>query len=59
MKQAIINTAVLAVALVSTFYVLTELLLLAAHHGPLPLVTGLVGMCPLYSLIGVNTCSAK
>ncbi len=37
MKQAILNTTVLAVALVSTFYVLTELLLLAAHHGPLPL----------------------
>ena len=27
--------------------------------GVVPLVTGLVGMCPLYSLIGVNTCSAK
>lgn len=24
--------------------------------GVVPLVTGLVGMCPLYSLIGVNTC---
>jgi hypothetical protein len=29
--------------------------------GIVPLVTGLVGYCPLYSLLGVNTCpeSAK
>ena len=44
MKQAIINTAVLAMALVSTFYVLTELLLLAAHHGPLPFTVGLAAL---------------
>lgn len=24
--------------------------------GVIPLLTGLVGSCPLYSLIGVNTC---
>lgn len=24
--------------------------------GVVPLLTGLVGMCPLYSLFGVNTC---
>lgn len=24
--------------------------------GLVPLVTGLVGMCPLYSLLGLNTC---
>lgn len=42
MKQALLNTAVLAVALAGTFYVLTQLLLLAAGHGPLPLVAGLV-----------------
>jgi len=24
-----------------------------------PLVTGLVGMCPLYSLLGINTCGLK
>ena len=27
--------------------------------GILPLVTGVVGFCPAYSLIGVNTCPAK
>lgn len=47
MKQAILNTAVLAVALVSTFYVLTELLLLAAHHGPLPFTVGLAALAAL------------
>ena len=27
--------------------------------GIIPLLTGLFRMCPLYSLIGVDTCSAK
>lgn len=27
--------------------------------GVIPLVTALVGVCPLYSLLGVNTCPAK
>jgi hypothetical protein len=27
--------------------------------GVVPLVTGLVGYCPLYRLIGFNTCPAK
>lgn len=27
--------------------------------GIIPLVTGVVGFCPLYRLIGVNTCGAK
>ncbi len=27
--------------------------------GIVPLVTGLVGFCPLYRLIGVRTCSAE
>ncbi len=27
--------------------------------GIIPLVTGLVGWCPLYTLLGVNTCSRK
>ncbi len=26
--------------------------------GVVPLLTGLVGMCPLYSLLGINTCKA-
>jgi hypothetical protein len=27
--------------------------------GVIPLVTGLFRMCPLYSLVGINTCSTK
>jgi hypothetical protein len=27
--------------------------------GVVPLVTGAVGMCPLYSVLGLNTCSIK
>lgn len=27
--------------------------------GLIPLLTGLVGMCPLYALIGINTCPRR
>lgn len=27
--------------------------------GVVPLVTGALGMCPVYSLLGINTCPAK
>lgn len=27
--------------------------------GVVPLLTGLVGMCPLYSLLGINTCPRR
>ena len=27
--------------------------------GVIPLVTGLVGMCPLYAILGINTCPAN
>jgi hypothetical protein len=27
--------------------------------GVVPLATGALGMCPLYSLLGINTCPAK
>ncbi|MCU4655166.1 DUF2892 domain-containing protein [Roseibacterium sp. SDUM158016] len=27
--------------------------------GVVPLLTGLVGMCPLYSILGINTCPMK
>jgi hypothetical protein len=29
------------------------------YLGVIPLVTGLSGMCPLYSMIGISTCPAK
>lgn len=28
------------------------------YIGVIPLVTGAVGMCPLYSLLGINSCPA-
>lgn len=27
--------------------------------GIVPLVTGLIGICPLYSILGINTCPMK
>jgi hypothetical protein len=27
--------------------------------GVIPLVTGAVGMCPIYSLLGIDTCPAR
>lgn len=27
--------------------------------GILPLVTGFIGFCPIYALLGINTCSVK
>jgi Protein of unknown function (DUF2892) len=30
-----------------------------AWVGVIPLVTGLIGRCPLYSLLGINTCGIK
>ncbi len=30
-----------------------------AYVGIIPLVTGLVGFCPVYSLLKINTCSLK
>lgn len=29
------------------------------YIGIVPVLTGAVGMCPLYSLLGVNTCAAS
>ncbi len=30
-----------------------------AYLGAIPLITGLVGWCPVYALLGVNTCGAR
>ncbi|RQW06650.1 DUF2892 domain-containing protein [candidate division KSB1 bacterium] len=27
--------------------------------GLIPLITGLIGSCPLYTLLGINTCKVK
>jgi len=30
-----------------------------AYLGAIPLLTGLVGFCPLYALLGINTCGVR
>lgn len=30
-----------------------------AYLGLVPLITGLVGICPLYSILGLNTCPVR
>jgi hypothetical protein len=30
-----------------------------AYLGIVPVLTGLIGYCPLYSLLGINTCGMK
>lgn len=30
-----------------------------AYLGAIPLLTGLVGFCPLYAILGVNTCGVQ
>lgn len=30
-----------------------------AYVGVIPLLTGLVGFCPLYAILGVNTCGVR
>jgi hypothetical protein len=30
-----------------------------AYLGLVPLLTGLVGFCPLYAVLGINTCGAR
>jgi hypothetical protein len=32
---------------------------LFGYVGLIPLLTGLVGYCPLYTVLGLNTCSSK
>lgn len=29
------------------------------YVGVVPLATGLIGFCPLYAMLGINTCSVK
>ena len=30
-----------------------------AYVGVVPLITGIVGHCPMYSMLGINTCSLR
>jgi len=50
---------ILALILFCLFFVLQGNLRFIALLGFVPLVTALVGFCPIYSLLGINTNKAK
>ena len=51
---------IVGLALIAGFFVFPEAPYRWAFLlGLVPLVTGLVGTCPLYSLLGINTCPTK
>lgn len=50
---------VAAVALFSLFFVLEGNARLFGLAGIVPLATALMSWCPLYSLVGINTCPMK
>ncbi len=47
---------VVGLALLSLFFVLEGQARWWSLVGLLPLLTGVVGICPLYSLLGISTC---
>ena len=50
---------IVGVALLSLIFVLEGNLRWFGLVGIVPLATGLIGYCPLYSLLGLTTCPAK
>jgi len=50
---------VFSLILFSSFFLLEGDLKYLAFIGVIPLVTSLVSFCPLYSLVGINTCKLK
>lgn len=50
---------IIGLALLSLMFVLEGNLRWLGLVGIVPLATGLIGYCPLYSLLGLSTCSAK
>lgn len=50
---------ILAIALFSLYFVLEGNMRYLALIGFVPLLTALVSWCPLYSLLGINTCPVK
>jgi hypothetical protein len=47
------------VGLLSLLFLLKNDVRLLGLIGIVPLATGLVGYCPLYSMLGLNTCRGK
>lgn len=50
---------VVGLGLLASVFVLQGSLRWLGLIGVVPLVTGLIGYCPLYSLLGLSTCPAK
>lgn len=50
---------VLGLALIGCVFVFTGSARWLGLIGIVPLLTGLVGTCPLYSVLGINTCGVK
>jgi len=50
---------VLAIALFGLYFLLEGNMRYLALIGLVPLLTGLVSWCPLYSLLGIRTCPMK
>jgi hypothetical protein len=50
---------VFGLALLSLWFVLEGQLRYLALIGIVPLLTATMGVCPLYSLLGINTCGIK
>ncbi len=50
---------IFGVGLLSLFFLLQGDARWLGLVGVVPLATGLVGYCPLYALLGLNTCPAK
>lgn len=50
---------VIALAFFSLFFVLTMPMKLLGLIGVVPLLTAIFGFCPLYKLLGMDTCRIK
>lgn len=56
-NEGVIDRSLRVVAgLVLTGLAVTGTIGIWGYIGIVPLLTGAVGMCPLYSLLGINTC---
>lgn len=50
---------ILSLIFFSLFFILEGNLRFLAVVGIIPLVTGLIGTCPLYMILGIKTCPLK
>ena len=50
---------ILAIALFGSFFILKGDLRYIAILGLVPLLTGVISFCPLYKILGVNSCRLK